>query len=382
MPSIQDLLQRVPEGARRAVVPLVLAVLFGMTALLLSNRWRSEQMRQLAQERQRLMERYPEPIPVIVASQDIPANTTLTAEHLAQAGVPPLFVQPYAVNNPDELIGMVTVAPMAKGEQILKNKLRSPSERPRHDEADGLSSLTPEGRRAVSIIVDTLSGVGGFVRPGDQVDILWIPGGAQGQQAEPVTVTLFQDVPVLAVGGTMVGSDGGGEAQPSSDQYTVTIGLGPQETSLLLFARQQGQLQLALRPKSEKGEVPVVPASMQMLMQKVLGVLPQEPGDGGPPTREVEVFRGLQRSVVVIRGPGQGTAVVPPSAGAPTAEQEQAMPPPAPEAAAPMPSPRAQASASAPERARARTAPRDLPADDEDADEALDDDAAEDEEKL
>jgi pilus assembly protein CpaB len=304
---ISEALSRVPDSVRRVIPPLIFSAIFGVTALTLAHRWRAEQQRLLDQERARLLENYPEPIQVIVAAEDLPEGTTLESDHLKEADVPPLFVQPFAITRPDDVLGMVTRAPIAKEEQVLKNKLRRVEEKPR---AESLSSVTPEGRRAVSIIVDTITGVAGFVRPGDQVDVLWVPANQEGQ-ANPVTVTLFQDVPVLAVGGTMVGgatADAAGVptgGENSTGQYTITVALGPQESSLLLFARQQGQLQLTLRPRAEHGELPIAPADMPLLMQKVMGGESLQPEVEEPRSREVEVYRGLERKVIILPGPGQ-----------------------------------------------------------------------------
>ena len=117
-----------------------------------------------------------------------------------------------------------------------------------------------------------------------------------------MTITLFQDVPVLAIGGEMLGRPAPAEGQPQPADHVVTLALGPQETSLLLFARDHGRIQLSLRRLQDSGQVPVSPASLETLMQRVLGVAPQAPAPPPPnvPTREVEVYKGLKRDVVVL----------------------------------------------------------------------------------
>jgi pilus assembly protein CpaB len=271
------------------VLPIVFAVIFGLTALVMTKRLIATERQKLEQERERLYADYKEPQEVFVAIKDIAEGEAIEPSHLGLARVPEKFIQPYAVRGAQEVLGMVAMAPVAEGEQLLSNKFRRKEEIP-HDAT--LADRTPKGRRAITIAVDTLTGVGGFIRPGDNIDILWtiqLPSG-DGQQV--VTLTLFQDVPVLAVAGG--GGEGGG--------FTVTLALEPQQTSFLLFAREQGRIQLSLRSRNESGEVAVAPANINTLMESVLG-----PQEAAPPPREprqVEVYKGLQRDVVMITDEG------------------------------------------------------------------------------
>lgn len=283
-------------GLNRRVVLGIVAALCMAAAVWLANRYIGEKERVLAEKEKAVMSNYQAPVEIVVAAKDIAEGTTLEPSHLQLATVPERFVQPYAVRAQNELVGKVTAAPIAANEQVLINKVRRPEEIP---SGATLSSVTPKGKRAVTIVVDTITGVGGFVRPGDIVDILWtlkLPESAQ-------TLTLFQDIPVLAVGGEMLGHRGrpsGGEKE--KNEYTVTLALTPQETSFLLYARDQGRIQLSLRPKSEQGtRVNVVPANVNTLLEMQLGIKPAGPASAAPATtRQVEVYKGLKRDVVAL----------------------------------------------------------------------------------
>jgi pilus assembly protein CpaB len=272
------------------VLPIVFAVIFGLTALVMTKRLIATERQQLAQEREKLYADYKDPLEVFVAVKDIAAGDVIEGSHLGLIRVPEKFLQPYVVRAPQEVLGMVAIAPIAEGEQLLSNKFRRKEDAP-HDAT--LADMTPKGRRAITIAVDTLSGVGGFIRPGDNIDILWtiqLPAG-DGQQV--VTLTLFQDVPVLAIAGGATPGEGGG-----GGGFTVTLALEPQQTSFLLFAREQGRIQLSLRSRNESGAVAVAPANINTLMESVLG-----PQEVPPPVRaphQVEVYKGLTRDVVVI----------------------------------------------------------------------------------
>lgn len=286
---------------RQRVIVLIFAIVCGVAAVGLAIQWRNQQLRRVAELEKKLRENYRDPVEVIVASKDLQNGTILDVSHLATAMVPEKFVQPYAVRNPAEVIGRIAVAPIAEGEQVLATKVRPADEAP---SGTTLSSLMPKGRRAVTITVDAMTGVGGFVRPGDMVDVLWTvkQPPVEQQEGQMVTLTLFQDVPVLAVGPEAVGgrlsrskeTASKEEAQPS----TVTLALTPHETALLLYVREQGRIQLSLRARADKGQqVEVPPASMSTLMQSVLGK------DAAPlpkPPRTVEIYKGLERSVVNV----------------------------------------------------------------------------------
>jgi|GEM_PF-1126698 len=302
---LQGAFPAIPDAARRSM-PALFAVVLAAVAALLTHRLIAQERAKLEKERQRLMANYPEPVEIVVAASDLPIETKLSRDHLHMAKVPPPFVQPYAVDAPEDILGMYTTAPIAAGEQVLKNKLRSADEIPR---GTTLSSVISQGKRATTIEVNAITGVGGFVRPGDQVDVIWtfkLPEGEQKDQT--IAITMFQDVPVLAVGHQIVGSEKPeGEQAASAEGQLVTLALTPQETSLLLFAREHGAIQLALRARADGGPVAVAPANMNTLMEKVLGA-PQAQAPQPPNTHEVEVFKGLERNVVVLPDDRPGPA--------------------------------------------------------------------------
>jgi len=294
----------------RRVILLLFAAGMGIAATVLVRQYLGRRTAELEQERQRLLAEYQAPIEVVVASRDLPQGTTIEARDLTTVMVPEKFVQPYSLRAAQQqrALGLITVAPIAEGEQILSNKVRRPEAVPK---GAILSDITPKGRRAVTILVDPITGVGGFVRPGDTVDLVFttkVPASA-GQPEQVLTLTLFQDVPVLAVGADMQQGGGPTSAQAAAQsQYTVTLALNPQEISFLLFAREQGRIQLSLRPSGERdGEVPVIPASVatfsQFMESRLATTQPPEPPP--PPTpqkieRQVEVYKGLKRDVVVL----------------------------------------------------------------------------------
>ena len=169
-----------------------------------------------------------------------------------------------------------------------------------------LAVKTPVGKRAITVVVDKIFAVGGFVSPGDYVDIITHlnapanPNDPKGNQG--ITVTLFQNVLVLAVGNNMQPGTGF-EAQQNATSIPITFALNPQETSLLSFVQQHGNLQLALRPSLDT-QAYMLPAAtwdeLSNYIRTTNGIdagLPKQqatesPVESKPP---IEIFRGGQQ---------------------------------------------------------------------------------------
>jgi len=115
-------------------------------------------------ERRAIMKGAPET--VLVAKKDISARTIMSEDLVEYKEIPKPFIEPGAVTNVEEILGMVVITDIRKGEQITKNLLLPIAT------WTVLSSFVPEGYRAITIHVDEVSGVGGLLLPGDEVDIV------------------------------------------------------------------------------------------------------------------------------------------------------------------------------------------------------------------
>ncbi|MCA9406418.1 MAG: Flp pilus assembly protein CpaB [Candidatus Omnitrophica bacterium] len=140
-----------------------------------------------------------------------------------------------------------------------------------------LSVLTPPGKRALTIMIDSLSAVGGLINPGDSVDIIAHLKVSEGEKdsedkGKSVTTVLFQKIQVLAVNTNFVDI---GTAKDYAERQTtrslnVTLAVTPEEAGLLTFAQTNGKLQMALRsPGEEQTEILEV-ASWESLSDFVL----------------------------------------------------------------------------------------------------------------
>lgn len=274
--------------------PIFVGGLFGLIALILVNAYVHERERALDAARRKALEGM-RGVPVAVATRDIKEGTALTEEMVRLREVPERFMQPYVVQGSIQgVIGQIAVAPIAQDEQILSTKLK------RRETNAAASSKIPAGKRAVTIETDPISAVNGFVHPGDHVDVLWTFTLPTPKGTQPVTVTLFQNVLVLALGNQMVE---GGPASSQGVSGTITFALAPDEIETLLFARQGGKLHLSLRAHSDTDTKSLTPASLETLLRQAFPQAvpaPVPPPPAPRPPRMVEIYRGLQRDVVSL----------------------------------------------------------------------------------
>ena len=243
---------------------------------------------------------------VLVAKQDIPQGAAITAEMFETSIIPNKFVQPQAVTTLDRISGMVTIAPITKGEQVSLSKLVNEG-RPGGGD---LAGVTPSGKRAISIFADSIASLSGMVKPGDYVDLLsiiQIP--MQGQDGkltnQTVVVPLFQNVLVLAVGkntggaANPTGRYSEAASSPSSGDALITLALGPQESNLLAFVQEQGKMRLVLRSPADAKIESLSLANWDSLFQYIMPAKP-EAAPVVDTNEYVEVLRGLSKEKVPL----------------------------------------------------------------------------------
>jgi pilus assembly protein CpaB len=116
-----------------------------------------------------------------------------------------------------------------------------------------IAALLPDGMRAATVRINDVSGVAGFVKPNDTVDVLITRQAIGGQGGQQVTDVLLQNVRVIAMGSDAVGADG----KPSPTNST-TLEVTPVDAQKLVLGQQLGQLSLALRKPGEEQNIPRV----------------------------------------------------------------------------------------------------------------------------
>lgn len=170
---------------------------------------------------------------VVVASRTIRPNATIARDMLQMRQVPAETVHPDALRTFQEAQGRIVSQEIIGGETVLERRLLPPGRVP------SMSFVIPSDQRAVTIAVNEVKGVAGFVKPGDKVDIL-----ATFDTERPTTITVLENVMVLAISQNMEA-----DTNPQGRLSTsVTLALNPQQVERLTLAEEQGSLRLALRP--------------------------------------------------------------------------------------------------------------------------------------
>ena len=290
---------------------IIVGVVLILMATFLAYNWLADQRRMDEERAARAFKKMQSSqVTVLVAKEDIPKGSVISAGVIGTQIVPENYIQPQAVTSFDRIADMVTTADISKGEQISLTKLVSAKQ------AGGgaLSGLTPAGKRAVTILVDNISSVAGMLKPGDYVDVmaaLQVPVQvAEGKQEGQLGILpLFQNVLVLAVGqnSSTVSSQGSRYQKKEDDSSSaqqqnqmITLALAPQEASLIAFVQEQGKIRLTLRSPADAKVEQVQPATWETLFKYLMPqnqtqevVKPENPDD------YVEVYHGLNKERVL-----------------------------------------------------------------------------------
>jgi Flp pilus assembly protein CpaB len=198
---------------------------------------------------------------VVAAARNLPIGTVLTMNDIGNANVFAQSITGRAVLPDDytELIGKKTRSFINEGQPILWSDVDMP-----YGGFGGMAGMIRLNERAVSIPVDNTAAVGGHVKPNDHVDIIGTfsfpgaagHGGATAAQqiSDTVTITILQDVTILATGQLM--SRRPSEMEGVNDRFgsqysSVTVAVTPREAEMLVFSQQKGKLSLALRNRED-----------------------------------------------------------------------------------------------------------------------------------
>ena len=222
---------------------------------------------------------------VMVAAADISPGTIITKAMVKSATWPRELIPAKAADNPVQLEGRIINTPVSAGEPILLTRLAP------EGAAAGLAGLLTEGKRALSVRVDDVSGVAGFVHPGDHVDVLMEM--AKPGSADHFSKTILQNIVVLSAGQTW---EQGRDEKPTVVN-TVTLVLTTAQAEIMNLASNQGKIRLALRNRNDVAEL----ATRGVDTSNLLGSDSEKkeaPKGATPNQKNVEMIKGLARSRV------------------------------------------------------------------------------------
>ena len=214
---------------------LVIAVVLSlMTAILVYNYLQGVTNGQVGKEG----------ISVIVAKVDIAPKTKITPDMVSEVKVPPEYVQPGAVTSLDKVVGTLVREQIVSGEQVSERRLV------REGKSVGFTGIIPRDKRAMTVAVNEVTGVAGFVKAGDYTDIIVTFDTAT--VGDNVSHVLLQNILVLAANrDTEIGVTDTTVKESTkeiSKTGTVTMAVTPDEAAKLTLAEERGKIRLVLRP--------------------------------------------------------------------------------------------------------------------------------------
>jgi pilus assembly protein CpaB len=238
---------------------------------------------------------------VVVALGDIQVGARVEDHDVRIARFPASGLPPGAYSKKSQVLGRGVIIPVSKGEFILPSKLAP------ENAGSGLPSLIPPGMRAVSVRVNEVVSVAGFVGPGTRVDVLLT--GTPNGSTESQTTTVLQNVAVIASGHTLERS-ASGEAQNTP---VITLLASPEDAERLTLAQSEGKIQLSLRNPLDTHQDSVDPANAKGLYKggtaptappkPTVHVVKQKKTEKPPPAPSVlsvEVYKGDKKTVVPL----------------------------------------------------------------------------------
>jgi len=261
--------------AGRTIFVLFVAVLFAIGAVLIARRWVESIESGSAQKPVQYAK-------VAVAAMDIPQWQAVEAGKVKQVDWPKDAVTADMATEPAQAIGKVAVENIYSGEPLNMRRILDPKD-------GGVFSLRiPENKRAFTVRVDDVSGVGGFLLPDSRVDVLATKKQQQGLGAgeEAHTETVAQNIKVLAI-----------DQETAKDKNrpvivrSVTLEMTPQEAETVFKAVDEGSIRIALRNPTDTNRVATPEPATQAQLPP-----PQAPKKTAPARNAYTIIRGLYPS--------------------------------------------------------------------------------------
>lgn len=216
------------------LIALAVAVIFGILAVVLANRWLSTR----AQDQVTIKEQVPL-TQVVIAARDLDIGTRLSESNLTLADWPKANVPKGAFSNIQDVVGRVTVTKMVAGKPLVAAELAA------EGSGVGLVAQIRPGYRAMSIRVDEVIGVGGFILPSTFVDVIAV----ENKGGRMVGDTVLERIPVLAVAQETFVEEGKAKLV-----RTVTMELSQRQAEKLAAQVNQNPIHLVLRNPADLGE--------------------------------------------------------------------------------------------------------------------------------
>ena len=254
---------------KRGLLLLMVSVVMGVGAAWVARNWVAQQS---------MGEEEADVRTVVAAALAMPFGTTVEQRHLKVIEMPEDSAPPGSYREVSEVLGKVTTQPIVAGEILMKARFVE------QGSGSTLAAMVDPKMRAVTVRVDDVIGVAGFLLPGNRVDVV----AARKENRRAVTRTILRNIEVLAVDQTASANDN----EPVIVR-AVTLQMTPAQAEELVKGREEGSIQLTLRNPMDE-EVLVEEKKVAKPAPKVV-------------VRRAAPRRPAQNTVTIIRGTNVST---------------------------------------------------------------------------
>ncbi len=262
---------------KNVAVFILLSIGFGLGAVYLAKNWINKNEAKNLQEGQ---------VQVISVVAPILTGSVIETKHLKVSTLPESMLPKGAITSLEDATGMIAKQKLYPGEILHKERVAVKGE------GSSLASLIGKNMRAVSIRVNDVVGVAGFILPGNRVDVLTTFNKGSG----PYTEVILSNIKILAV-----------DQRASNDENkpqivrAVTIEVSLEQAETLMSAKRKGSLQLALRNPNDKTMVATAQEEAIEEQKKV---------EEQPTLAAVNIKQRNRNKIEIIRGTKQETVQV------------------------------------------------------------------------
>jgi len=254
---------------RRGLVLVMVSLVLALGAAMLARNWIAVQLNAAANSG-------PAGTAVVVAAMDIPFGTKVEGRHVRLVEMPNGSVPSGYFGRFEDVVGQIATQKVLTGEVLVRERFSE------HVGGSTLSAIIKPNMRAVTVRVNDVVGVAGFLLPGNRVDVV----SARMVERRAVTETILRHINVLAVDQT---------AKTEKDEpvvvRAVTLEVTPEQAETLVKAREEGEIQLTLRNPLEEAEPEVVAKEEPRLAPTVVRTKRPKP-QPEPAAETVTIIRG------------------------------------------------------------------------------------------
>ncbi|AMY12265.1 Flp pilus assembly protein CpaB [Luteitalea pratensis] len=254
----------------------------------------------------------PDTVPVVVAVRDVPMGTLLTTDHVKVMPWPTNSQVQGALGRVEDALDRGTILGLAVNEPVTEAKLAAKGI------GSGLSPTITPGMRAISIKVNEVVGVAGFVVPGSRVDVLVTIETPGATTRSSMTRVVVSNVQVLTAGTRIDQDKAQAEGKPIAASV-VTLLVLPEDAERIALAQVEGQVTLTLRNPTDTAPTPTPGARLASLLGTQTDNAPSAPTAPAPRVRPrrlvapppaappapkaytVETIRGAKRTEEIVK---------------------------------------------------------------------------------